>query len=262
VRDFIEKDLGDEGLARAVVVVSTSDEPPLLRVQGGAVATAIAEYFRDQGKDVLLLTDSLTRLAAAQRQIGLAAGEPPATKGYPPSVFNLLPQLLERSGRTERGSITGFYTVLVEGDDPADPIGDAARAVTDGHICLSRTLANRGQFPAVDVLRSISRVMVDVTDAAHRAAASKVLNLLALHDEIEEMVNIGAYRAGTSIEHDLAIRMAPAVRELFVQRIDQSATFDQTRRALLDLQARIRATRQELARPSRPARTQGGGSRR
>ncbi len=264
VRDFIEKDLGPDGLARAVVVVSTGDEPPLLRVQGGAVATAIAEYFRDQGKDVLLLTDSLTRLAMAQRQIGLAAGEPPATKGYPPSVFNLLPQLLERSGRVGSGSITGFYTVLVEGDDLADPVGDAARAVTDGHLCLSRSLANRGQFPAVDVLQSVSRVMVDVADAEHQEAARKVLSLLALHDEVEDMVNIGAYRMGTSIEHDLAIRMAPAVRELFAQRIDQSATFDQARMGLLDLHARLRATRQELAQAARmaPVQAQGKGGRR
>jgi flagellum-specific ATP synthase len=261
VRDFIEKDLGPDGLRRAVVVVSTSDEPPLLRVQGGAVATAIAEYFRDQGKDVLLLTDSLTRLAMAQRQIGLAAGEPPATKGYPPSVFNLLPQLLERCGRGPTGSITGFYTVLVEGDDPADPVGDAARAVTDGHICLSRTLANRGQFPAVDVLASVSRVMVDVADADHQAAARKLLALLALHDEVEDMVSIGAYRPGTSIEHDLAIRMAPAVREAFAQRMDQSAPLAETRRSLLELQARAVAVRQELTRAARGPQAPAGGAR-
>ena len=261
VRDFIEKDLGPDGLRRAVVVVSTSDEPPLLRVQGGAVATSIAEYFRDQGKDVLLLTDSLSRLAMAQRQIGLAAGEPPATKGYPPSVFNLLPQLLERCGRGQCGSITGFYTVLVEGDDLADPVGDAARAVTDGHICLSRAQANRGQFPAVDVLQSVSRVMVDVVDADHQAAARKLLSLLALHDEVEDMVSIGAYRTGASIEHDLAIRMAPAVREMFAQRIDQSAPLAETRRSLLDLQARAIAARQELTRAARGAQTPLGTPR-
>jgi len=248
VRDFIEKDLGPEGLRKAVIVASTSDEPPLLRVQAAAVATAIAEYFRDQGKDVLLLTDSLTRLATAQRQIGLAAGEPPATKGYPPSVFNLLPQLLERCGRAETGSITGFYTVLVEGDDLADPVADAVRAVTDGHICLSRALANRGHFPAVDVLQSVSRVMVDVAAGEHQAAARKLLAMLALHEEVEDMVNIGAYRAGTSVEHDVAIRLAPRAREMFAQRMDQHVAAAEAVRGLTELAAQMHAASQEHSR--------------
>jgi len=250
VRDFIEKDLGPEGLRRAVIVVSTGDEPPLLRVQGGAVAAAIAEYFRDQGLDVLLLMDSLTRLAMAQRQIGLAAGEPPATKGYTPSVFSLLPELLERAGRSETGSVTGFYTVLVEGDDMVEPIGDAARAATDGHIYLSRELANRGQFPAVDVLQSVSRVMIDVADKEHLGAARKVQALVALHREIEDMVSIGAYQKGTSAEHDLAITIMPIVRQFLAQRMDERGEFAATRRGLLDLQAQIDRARQQRLRGS------------
>ena len=250
VRDFIEKDLGPDGLRRAVVVVSTSDEPPLLRVQGGAVATAIAEYFRDQGLDVLLLMDSLTRMATAQRQIGLAAGEPPATRGYPPSVFNLLPQLLERSGRAQSGSITGFYSVLVAGDDMADPVGDATRAVTDGHVHLSRALASRGHFPAVDVLQSVSRVMIDVADEQHLAAAREVQSLLAAYEEVADMVTIGAYQEGTSAESDLAIHAAPLVRRLLAQRMDRPAAFDETRRALIDLHEQVRAARQQRARPA------------
>ena len=250
VRDFIEKDLGEQGLRRAVVVVSTGDEPPLLRVQGGAVATAAAEYFRDQGKDVLLLMDSLTRLATAQRQIGLAAGEPPATKGYTPSVFSLLPQLLERSGRSRAGSITGFYSVLVEGEDLSDPVGDAARAVTDGHIYLSRGMARRGQFPAVDVLRSVSRVMIDVADEPHLAAARKVQALMAQYDEIEDMVSIGAYQAGGSVENDLAMKMMPLVRRLLAQQVQSPAAFDETRKALIELQQQIDAAEQSARSPA------------
>ena len=177
VGDFISRDLGDEGLARSVVVVSTSDESPVLRVRAGFAATAVAEYFRDQGADVLLMMDSTTRIAMAQRQIGLAAGEPPATKGYPPSVFDLLPRLLERSGRTKTGSITGLYNVLVEGDDINEPISDAVRGILDGHLWLSRGLANRGHFPAISVLDSISRVMSDVVDAEHLQAASTLRRL-------------------------------------------------------------------------------------
>jgi len=249
VRDFIEKDLGPEGLKRAVVVVSTGDEPPLLRVQGGAVAAAIAEYFRDQGKDVLLLMDSLTRLAMAQRQIGLAAGEPPATKGYTPSVFSLIPQLLERSGRAETGSVTGFYTVLVEADDVVvDPIGDAARAATDGHIHLSRGLANRGHFPAIDILQSVSRVMIDVAEPPHLAAAQKVQSLLAVHEEIEDMVSIGAYQKGASAEYDLAVNMMPMIRRFLAQRTDQRADFAETRKSLMDLREQIDNARHQLAR--------------
>ena len=248
VRDFVEKDLGDEGLRRAVVVASTSEEPPLLRVQAGAVAAAVAEYFRDQGKDVLLLMDSLTRLAMAQRQIGLAAGEPSATRGYTPSVFSLLPQVLERSGRTRQGSITGFYTVLVEGDDASDPVADAARAATDGHVFLSRRLAQRGHFPAVDVLQSVSRVMDEVADAEHRAAAREVRALIAQHEEIEDLVAVGAYRKGSSVENDLAVQMMPLVRKLLAQPTGVRAEFAATRGALVDLCSQVRNTRREMAR--------------
>lgn len=232
VRDFIEKDLGPHGLARSVVVVSTGDEPPLNRVQAGAVASAVAEYFRDQGLNVLLLMDSLTRLATAQRQIGLVAGEPPATKGYTPSVFNLLPELLERSGRTAKGSITGFYSVLVEADEMNDPVADAVRSATDGHIWLSRDLANRGHWPAVDVLQSVSRVIMDVADPEHQLAARNIRRLLALHAEIAELVNIGAYASGSSADHDCAIAALPEIRQFLCQPIDQQAQFPQTLQSL------------------------------
>jgi FliI/YscN family ATPase len=227
VREFIEKDLTPEGLARSVVIVSTGDEPPLVRVQAGGVAAAVAEYFRDRGKNVLLMMDSLTRLATAQRQIGLVAGEPPTTRGYTPSVFNLLPELLERSGRTENGSITGFYTVLVEGDETGDPVADAARSVTDGHIWLSRDLANRGHWPAIDVLQSVSRVMMDVTDPEHQAAAAQVRRLMALHAEIEDLLNIGAYQGGSNAEHDLAVQSIGAIRNFLCQPIGERADFAQ-----------------------------------
>jgi len=248
VRDFLERDLGPEGLKRAVVVVSTGDEPPLLRVQGGAVAVAVAEYFRDQGKDVLLLMDSLTRLAMAQRQIGLAAGEPSASRGYTPSVFALLPQLLERCGRTRAGSITGFFTVLMEGDDAADPLGDAVRAATDGHVWLSRGLAQRGHFPAVDVLQSVSRVMADVAGEDHRQAAREVQALIAVHREIEDMVAVGAYRKGSSAEHDLAVNMMPILRAFLAQPTDVRTEFASTVRGLIDLREQVVGARRQLAR--------------
>lgn len=248
VREFIEKDLGPEGLQRSVVIVSTGDEPPLVRVQAGAVAAAIAEYFRDRGSDVLLLMDSLTRLAMAQRQIGLVAGEPPATKGYTPSVFNLLPELLERSGRTERGSITGFYTVLVEADDMNDPISDAARSVTDGHIWLSRDLANRSQWPAIDVLGSISRVMIDVTAPDHRDAAGKLRKLLAQYADIEELLNIGAYQSGGNAEYDLAIKAMPAIRQFLAQDIAERADMTATLSALKELCRQIERENQRRPR--------------
>jgi flagellum-specific ATP synthase len=241
VRDFVEKDLGPEGLQRAVVVASTSDEPPLVRVQAGAMATAVAEFFRDQGKDVLLLMDSLTRLATAQRQIGLVAGEPPATKGYTPSVFSILPQLLERSGRTRTGSITGFYSVLIEGDDLSDPISEAVRSVTDGHILLSRELAHRGQYPPVDLLRSVSRVMDDLIGSSHRAAAREIRRLVALYRDVEDMVNIGAYQAGSSEEYDHAVRAMPQIRKFMAQEVfsDEPVTMRQTTEALLALTRQI-----------------------
>ncbi len=245
VRDFIENSLGPEGMAKSVVVVATGDEPPLLRVQAGAVATAVAEYFRDTGHDVLLLMDSLTRLATAQRQIGLVAGEPPTTRGYTPSVFNLLPQLLERSGRTQNGSITGFYTVLVEGDDMSDPIADAVRSITDGHIWLSRAMANRGHYPAIDVLESISRVRNDVVSPEHRAAAVEVQRLLAAYREVEDLVNLGAYSRGANPQYDQAIDAYPLINEFLRQDVAECCSFPQVRMALGELHSRLAA----LARP-------------
>ncbi len=211
VNEFIEKDLGPEGRKKAVLVVSTSDESPVVRVRAGFVATAVAEYFRDRGRNVLLLMDSVTRLAMAQRQIGLAAGEPPATKGYTPSVFALFPQLLERAGRTDRGSITAFYSVLVEADDINDPIGDAVRGVLDGHVWLSRRLATQSHYPAVSVTESISRVMPDVVDEPHLRAARIVRQVLATWNEIEDLVNIGAYAPGSNPQFDAVIQTRPAV---------------------------------------------------
>jgi flagellum-specific ATP synthase len=251
VADFIAKDLGPQGLKRSVLVVSTSDQSPPLRVRACFVATAIAEYFRDQGADVLLLMDSITRLAMAGRQIGLAAGEPPATKGYPPSVFAMLPKLLERSGRTASGSVTGLYTVLVEGDDLSEPISDAARGILDGHVWLSRRLANRSQYPAVDVLESVSRVMPDVVDAEQLAVAQKVKRLLAVWNEIEDLVNIGAYASGTNPEFDLVIQMRPAIEAFLRQKIDEGIDFESSRAALLELSARI--DRSEAALAKRPS---------
>ena len=257
VRDFIECNLGPDGLSKSVVVVSTSDEPPLLRVQGAAVACAVAEYFRDCGRDVLLLIDSLTRLATAQRQIGLAAGEPPATKGYTPSVFNLLPELLERSGRTEAGSITGFYTVGVESDDPTEPISEAVRSVTDGHICLSRELSNSGHYPAIAITQSVSRVMNDVIDEEHIAAVETVNKLIASYDKIEDVVNVGAYKASTSIDGDLAVRAMPAVREFLTQPVSEHAEWDKTKSNLLELARQIDRWREEILQ-SRPSQNRQG----
>jgi FliI/YscN family ATPase len=243
VRDFIEKNLGDEGLRRAVVVVSTSDEPPVLRVQAAAAATAAAEHFRDRGRDVLLVMDSLSRLATAQRQIGLAAGEPPATKGFPPSVFSLLPELLERAGRLENGSITAFYTVLAEGDDVTEPVSDCVRAVTDGHVHLSRRLANGGCWPAIDVLGSVSRLACDVADEQHTAAAQAVRALLASHAEIEDLLAVGAYQAGANAEHDLAVKAMPAIRRLLTQKPDERAELAATRSDLVSLAEQLAAAR-------------------
>lgn len=239
VGDFISRELGKDGLKRSVVVASTSDQSPLLRVRAGLVATAIAEYFRDRGADVLLMMDSVTRLAMAGRQIGLAAGEPPATKGYPPSVFAMLPKLLERSGRTDRGSITGLYTVLVEGDDTNDPIADAVRGILDGHVWLSRRIASRGQYPAVSVLESVSRLMPDVVDAEQMAAARKIRRMLSTWDEIEDLVNIGAYAPGSNPEFDLVIEMRPAVEEFMRQGMREGFDFESSRQALMDLSGRI-----------------------
>jgi FliI/YscN family ATPase len=235
VNDFIERDLGPNGLAKSVVVVATSDEPALLRVHAATTASAIAEYFRDRGKDVLLMMDSVTRFAMAQREIGLAAGEPPATRGYPPSVFALLPRLVERAGRTPRGSITAFYTVLVEGDDENEPIADAVRGLLDGHTWLSRTLASRGHYPAIDVLPSLSRLMPEVTTEEHRRAATQVRELLSAYRENEDLIAIGAYRRGANRVVDTAIDMRDEINNFLRQRVDQPATFEQVRTALMDL---------------------------
>ncbi|MGK5090620.1 FliI/YscN family ATPase [Deltaproteobacteria bacterium TL4] len=226
VRDFIEKNLGEEGLRRSVVIVATSDQPPLLRMRGAFVATAIAEYFRNQGLDVLLTMDSLTRFAMSQREIGLAAGEPPATKGYPPSVFSLLPLLLERAGTaSDQGSITGFYTVLVEGDDMNDPIGDAVRAIVDGHIVLSRDLAARGHYPAIDILTSASRVMSDVVSESHLRYSHLLRQTLSTYREAEDLINIGAYVRGSNPDIDYALRKHKALLEFLRQNMTESTPF-------------------------------------
>ena len=234
VQEFLENSLGPEGLKRAVVIVSTGDEPPLLRVRAAKVACAVSEYFRDRGKNVLLLMDSLTRLCHAQRQIGLAAREPPATKGFPPSVFAMLPEILERAGKTEVGSITGFYTVLVEGDDFNEPIPDAVKGITDGHLWLSRALANKAHYPAIDVLQSISRVRGDVTDKEHVANAKKVLRLLALYAEIEDLVNIRAYVEG-NIDFDTAIKSRERILQFLQQDAHVASSLEQTRKQLAEL---------------------------
>ncbi len=220
VREFLENDLGPEGLARSVVVVSTSDAPPVERMRSAFVATRIAEHFRDAGRHVVLMMDSLTRVAMAQREIGLSAGEPPATRGYPPSVFALMPRLLERAGTSESGSITGLYTVLIEGDDLQDPIGDTARSILDGHVVLSRRLATSGHFPAVDVLESISRVMGAVTTPEQRADAVRLRRLLAAHRDVRELVEIGAYVPGADADADAALARLPMIEEFLRQDMD------------------------------------------
>lgn len=220
VREFIENDLGPEGLARSVVVVATSDAPAVVRLRAAFVATRIAEWFRDSGQDVLLMMDSLTRVAMAQREIGLSAGEPPTTRGYPPSVFGMLPRLLERSGPAAVGSITGLYTVLVEGDDLQDPIGDTVRSILDGHVVLSRRLATGGHFPSIDVLESISRVAPAVTDATQLADATALRRLLAAHRDIRELVEIGAYAGGSDPDADLALALMPRINDFLRQRLD------------------------------------------
>lgn len=217
VREFIEEDLGEEGLRRSVVVVATSDQPALVRIKGALVATAIAEYFRDQGLAVLLMMDSVTRLAMAQREVGLAVGEPPATRGYTPSVFAMLPKLLERSGNSHSGSITGIYTVLVDGDDVNEPIADAVRGILDGHIVLSRRLASMNHYPAVDVLGSVSRTMPQVTSTAHRRLAAKVRSTLATYRENEDLVNIGAYQTGANPMLDFALQKLPLINDFLIQ---------------------------------------------
>ncbi len=220
VREFLENDLGSEGLSRSVVVVATSDEPPMVRLRAAFVATRIAEHFRDSGADVVLMMDSLTRAAMAQREVGLSAGEPPATRGYPPSTFALLPRLLERAGPGERGSITGLYTVLVDGDDHNEPIADAARSILDGHVVLTRKLATSGHFPSIDVLESVSRVVGAVTDAGQRALATDVRRLMAAHRDARQLIEMGAYVTGTNVDVDRAVALMPAIEGFLRQSVD------------------------------------------
>jgi FliI/YscN family ATPase len=234
VHEFIENALGEEGLKRSVVIVSTGDDPPLLRVRAAKVACAVSEYFRDRGLNVMLMMDSLTRFCQAQRQIGLAAGEPPATKGFPPSVFAMLPEILERAGKTDRGSITGFYTVLVEGDDFNEPIPDAVKGITDGHLWLNRALANKGHFPAIDMLQSISRVRSDVAPREQVQLARRVLKQLALYAEIEDLVNIRAYVEG-NIEFDTAIKSRDKILAFLQQESHTASPYEDTIRQLVDL---------------------------
>ncbi len=237
VREFIENDLGPEGLARSVVVVATSDAPPVERLRAAFVATRIAEHFRDTGEDVVLMMDSLTRVAMAQREVGLSAGEPPATRGYPPSVFALLPRLLERAGNGERGSITGLYTVLVEGDDMQDPIGDTVRSILDGHVVLSRRLATAGHFPSIDVLESISRVSNAVTTPEQRKAATALRRMLAAHRDVKELVEIGAYAQGSDPDADAALRLMPRIDDFLRQDIDAPTPVAETWQAIQELVA-------------------------
>lgn len=237
VNDFLTRDLGP-ALSKSVVVVATSDEPALVRVQAALTATAIAESFRESGRDVLLVMDSLTRWALAQREIGLAAGEPPTTRGFPPSVFALLPKLLERSGRTSQGSITAFYSVLVEGDDPHEPICDTVRGLLDGHIWLSRKLSARGHYPAIDVLESISRLARDVTSREHQQAAACLRELLAVYRDHEDLISIGAYRRGANPLVDRAIDMRESIDAFLRQAVDQPADVESARGELIRLAAR------------------------
>ena len=235
VREFIERDMGEEGMRRSVVVVATSDRPALLRRNAAKTATAIAEYFRDQGKDVLLMMDSLTRFSMAQREIGLASGEPPVTRGYPPSVYSEMPKLLERAGNSDKGSITGLYTVLVDGDDFNEPITDTARSILDGHIMLDRKLAHRNHYPAIDVLQSISRVMSSIAEKEHKDAAGKLKNVLATYQEAEDLINIGAYKNGSNKNIDYAIEKIDEVNRFLLQETHDKFTFEE----ILDMMEQI-----------------------
>ena len=227
VQEFIDRDLGEEGMRRSVVVVSTSDEPPLIRLKGALVATAIAEYFRDQGKDVTFLMDSVTRFAMAQREVGLATGEPPATRGYTPSVFAALPKLMERAGTSEHGSITGFYTVLVEGDDFNEPVTDTARSVLDGHIVLSRDLAAENHYPPIDVGPSVSRLMSTIASVEHKRAAAAAREVLAVYNRARDLVDIGAYAPGSNPEIDRALRLMPKLRAYLQQEPSEAVPFEE-----------------------------------
>lgn len=233
VRDFLERDLGPEGLARSVVIVATSDQVAIARLRGAMLATAIAEYFRDAGKDVMLMMDSVTRVAWAQREIGLAVGEPPTTRGYTPSVFAMLPKLLERSGTSAHGSITGLYTVLVDGDDMNEPVADSVRSILDGHIVLSRDLAHRNHYPAIDVLQSVSRLISDVTTKAHRTAAGNLRDMLATYRSAEDLINIGAYVDGSNPKIDKSKACIDAVNAFLKQQVDEKTIFNETSQTLI-----------------------------
>ncbi|MDE6761127.1 MAG: flagellar protein export ATPase FliI [Lachnospiraceae bacterium] len=227
VREFIERDLGEEGLKRSVLVIATSDKPALIRNKAAKTATAIAEYFRDKGKDVLLMMDNMTRFCMAQREIGLASGEPPVTRGYPPSVYSELPKVLERAGNSEKGSITGIYAVLVDGDDFNEPISDTARGILDGHIMLSRKLGHKNHYPAIDVLQSISRCMSGIATKEHKATAGRLKNVLATYNEAEDLINIGAYKSGSNPEIDFAISKINQVNEFLMQDVDSKYLFEE-----------------------------------
>ncbi len=235
VREFVEKDLQAEGLAKSILVVATSDQPALVRQKSAMLGTAIAEYFREQGLNVLLLMDSLTRFAMAQREIGMSIGEPPVSRGYTPSVFNILPRLLERSGNSERGSITGLYTVLVEGDDMNEPVADTVRGILDGHIVLSRKLAHRNHYPAIDVLASVSRIMPDITAKEHLAAAGFLRRNLSVYQEAQDLIHIGAYKKGASSEIDEAVRLYPLINGFLCQGVGDNIPFGETVRQLEEL---------------------------
>ncbi len=235
VRDFIERDLGEEGLKRSVVVVATSDQPALVRIKGAMTATAIAEYFRDQGHKVILMMDSVTRFAMAQREVGLTIGEPPATRGYTPSVFAMLPRLLERAGTSDTGSITGIYTVLVDGDDMNEPIADAVRSILDGHIVLSRAIAAQNHFPAIDVLPSVSRVMNEVVTKEHLKAAQQMRALMAVYKDAEDLIHIGAYVKGSSARIDEAIQKIDPINDFLCQDIYEVDTYEATEQKLLGI---------------------------
>lgn len=235
VREFIERDLGPEGLSRSIVIVATSDQPALMRIKGAFTATAIAEYFRDKGMNVMLMMDSVTRVAMAQREVGLAIGEPPTTKGYTPSVFSVLPKLLERTGTNEQGSITAFYTVLVDGDDMNEPIADTVRGILDGHFVLERALANKGQYPAVNILKSVSRVMNNIVQPEHVKAAERLREVLSTYINSEDLINIGAYKKGSSVEIDEAIKLYPAIISFLKQGTHELVSFQESVQQLSNL---------------------------
>jgi flagellum-specific ATP synthase len=235
VRDFVEKDLGDEGLRRSVLIVATSDQPALLRLKSAMTGTAVAEYFRDQGKHVLLLMDSLTRFAMAQREIGMAGGEPPVSRGFPPSMYTVMPRLLERSGTSDKGSITGLYTVLVEGDDLNEPVSDTVRGILDGHIVLSRSIANSNHYPPIDVLGSVSRVMPDIVSERQMELAGRLKQMMAVYGEAEDLINIGAYKRGANPDIDKAVALHPGIWRFLQQGVSDKFGYDEILELMADI---------------------------